>query len=132
MTDKKRPAQCRLAGLIASERAPTNMRLKAQVASRLNQYGSAIACGTEDAASANLRVTGGHEPTRDRLRKHGEQQLKILPDRSGYIRPDQGFLHEFAADSPLKGRGFELVWGFSCQVVVLGFAESSLFGGVSR
>src|SRR5204863_6313419 len=24
--------------------------------------------------------------------------------------------------------GFELVWGFSCQVVVLGFAESSLFG----
>ena len=23
---------------------------------------------------------------------------------------------------------FELVWGFSCQVVVLGFAESSLFG----
>src|SRR5260370_6532795 len=35
--DKKRPAQCRLARLIASERAPTNMRLKAQVASRLNQ-----------------------------------------------------------------------------------------------
>jgi len=33
----------------------------------------------------------------------------------------------FAQDS-----GFELVWGFSCQVVVLGFAESSLFGGVSR
>ena len=35
--DKNRPAQCRLARLIASERAPTNMRLKAQVASRLNQ-----------------------------------------------------------------------------------------------
>ena len=30
-------AQCWLARLIASERAPTNMRLKAQVASRLNQ-----------------------------------------------------------------------------------------------
>src|ERR1700724_4587614 len=30
--------------------------------------------------------------------------------------------------SPLEGDGFELVWGFSCQVVVLGFAESSLFG----
>jgi hypothetical protein len=39
---------------------------------------------------------------------------------------------EFAADSLLEGSGFELVWGFSCQVVVLGFAESSLFGGVSR
>ena len=35
---------------------------------------------------------------------------------------------EFAPDSPLEGDGFELVWGFSCQVVVLGFAESSLFG----
>ena len=32
------------------------------------------------------------------------------------------------ADSPLEQAGFELVWGFSCQVVVLGFAESSLFG----
>ena len=34
----------------------------------------------------------------------------------------------FAPDSPVEGSGFELVWGFSCQVVVLGFAESSLFG----
>jgi hypothetical protein len=31
-------------------------------------------------------------------------------------------------DSPLEEAGFELVWGFSCQVVVLGSAESSLFG----
>jgi len=35
---------------------------------------------------------------------------------------------EFAPDSPVEQAGFELVWGFSCQVVVLGFAESSLFG----
>ncbi|HWN53309.1 MAG TPA: hypothetical protein VNO18_26420 [Xanthobacteraceae bacterium] len=34
----------------------------------------------------------------------------------------------FALDSSLEQAGFELVWGFSCQVVVLGFAESSLFG----
>ena len=34
----------------------------------------------------------------------------------------------FAMDSPLEQAGFELVWGFSCQVVVLGFAEGSLFG----
>ena len=32
------------------------------------------------------------------------------------------------ANSPLEGDGFEPVWGFSCQAVVLGFAESSLFG----
>ena len=25
---------------------------------------------------------------------------------------------KFAADSPLEGGGFELVWGFSCQAVV--------------
>src|ERR1700719_2641206 len=34
----------------------------------------------------------------------------------------------FAADSPLEGDGFELVWGFSCQAVVLGSADSFLFG----
>src|SRR6266852_5673514 len=34
---QKKPAQFRLARLIASERAPTNMKLKAQAASRLNQ-----------------------------------------------------------------------------------------------
>jgi hypothetical protein len=26
----------------------------------------------------------------------------------------------FARDSPLEGDGFELVWGFSCQVVIFG------------
>ena len=26
----------------------------------------------------------------------------------------------FAEDSPLEGSGFELVWGFSCQVVIFG------------
>jgi hypothetical protein len=34
----------------------------------------------------------------------------------------------FAADSPLEEAGFELVWGFSCQAVVLGCADSFLFG----
>ena len=29
----------------------------------------------------------------------------------------------FAQDSPLEGDGLELVWGFSCQVVVLGFSQ---------
>ena len=29
----------------------------------------------------------------------------------------------FAEDSPLEGDGFELVWGFSCQVVVFGFSQ---------
>src|ERR1700732_4214056 len=35
---------------------------------------------------------------------------------------------EFAPDSPLEEERFEPVWGFSCQAVVFGFAESSLFG----
>ena len=42
------------------------------------------------------------------------------------IRPSSAV--EFAVDSPLEGRGFELVWGFSCQAVVLGCADSFLFG----
>jgi hypothetical protein len=32
------------------------------------------------------------------------------------------------ADSPVEGAGFEPVWGFSCQAVVLGCADSFLFG----
>ena len=31
-----------------------------------------------------------------------------------HIQPEP---EEFATDSPLEGSGFELVWGFSCQVV---------------
>jgi hypothetical protein len=34
----------------------------------------------------------------------------------------------FAADSPVEQRRFELVWGFSCQVVIFGFVAGSLFG----
>ena len=44
------------------------------------------------------------------------------------VRIPRPRLPQFATDSSLEGSGFELVWGFSCQVVVLGFAESSLFG----
>ena len=36
-------------------------------------------------------------------------------------------LAEFAADSPLEGARFELVWGFSCQVS-FSFGAGSLFG----
>ena len=34
----------------------------------------------------------------------------------------------FAQDSTVEEAGFELVWGFSCQAVVLGCADSFLFG----
>src|SRR5271169_4637482 len=44
------------------------------------------------------------------------RQLK-KPDR----RPQRAAaVHRFAPDSPLEGSGFELVWGFSCQVGVFG------------
>src|SRR6266404_7401839 len=36
------------------------------------------------------------------------------------LRPIRSSAVRFAADSPLEGDGFELVWGFSCQVVVFG------------
>jgi hypothetical protein len=35
---------------------------------------------------------------------------------------------KFAVDSQLEEARFELVWGFSCQVVVFGFVAGSLFG----
>ena len=54
-----------------------------------------------------------------------------LGTRASSAEQDQ-WRFRFARDSALEQAGFELVWGFSCQVVVLGFAESSLFGGVSR
>src|ERR1700730_10660871 len=38
-------------------------------------------------------------------------------------RTGQRDRHRFAQDSPLEGDGFELVWGFSCQVVVFGFCR---------
>jgi hypothetical protein len=46
-----------------------------------------------------------------------------------HIHP--GFTEGAESSAPIEdsgSHGFELVWGFSCQVVVLGFAESSLFG----
>jgi hypothetical protein len=33
-----------------------------------------------------------------------------------------------APHSPLEEAGFELVWGFSCQMVAFGFVAGSLFG----
>src|SRR5207302_6416025 len=36
--------------------------------------------------------------------------------------------HQFSRDSLLEQAGFEPVWGFSCQAVVLGCAASFLFG----
>ena len=38
------------------------------------------------------------------------------------------WFEEVRSDSSLEGDGFELVWGFSCQAVVLGCADSFLFG----
>jgi len=43
------------------------------------------------------------------------------------IRQGQPIEIEFATDSPLEEAGFELVWGFSCQVVFW-FVGGSLFG----
>ena len=64
----------------------------------------------------------------DPLAIAGEQRRlllnRLLLVEAGLARVEQ----RFAQDSPLEGSGFELVWGFSCQAVIFGFAESSLFG----
>jgi hypothetical protein len=38
----------------------------------------------------------------------------------------------FALDSPVEGSGFELVWGFSCQVVVFGLLQFFVRSGKGR
>jgi hypothetical protein len=60
-------------------------------------------CVIKDSASRLLRG--------DRNGRHWDEY------QSGWSRARAS---EFAADSPLEGIGFELVWGFSCQVVVFG------------
>jgi hypothetical protein len=49
-----------------------------------------------------------------------------IPGKPGFSTFECGCGRE--TDSPLEGDGFELVWGFSCQAVVLGCADSFLFG----
>src|SRR5947208_16854593 len=46
-----------------------------------------------------------------------------LTDGTGVFssRGERG--RRFVDDSPLERAGFELVWGFSCQVVVFGFSQ---------
>ena len=39
---------------------------------------------------------------------------------------------ELAPDSPLEEAGFELVWGFSCQVVVFGLLQFFVRSGKGR
>jgi len=63
------------------------------------------------------------KPSVNHPRDRGEQG-----DRKALVPKELPAPARFVADSPLEEAGFELVWGFSCQVVVLGFAESSLFG----
>jgi hypothetical protein len=53
------------------------------------------------------------------LRRH----LAVRPATTGAESKNSyhdGTRLRFARDSPLEGAGFELVWGFSCQVVVFG------------
>jgi hypothetical protein len=56
------------------------------------------------------------DPRRDdRFNRHLAQRDSLL-SRAPTMIQEIGF----AQDSPLEGAGFELVWGFSCQVVIFG------------
>ena len=85
----------------------------------------------------NLREVGLHQcpserngegvPARSlRVPSHVPSHPQTAAKVRGFSPIASGFTAE--TDWLLEGDGFELVWGFSCQVVVLGFAESSLFG----
>jgi hypothetical protein len=70
--------------------------------------------------------TSRARPNQGALLDRETRAMKVL---TRGLSPGPGIrLRRFVPDSPLEQAGFELVWGFSCQVVVLGLAESSLFG----
>jgi hypothetical protein len=82
-------------------------------------------------------VVERHDRAMPNVRTDVEAAAAVAPERDKPVRchiiagqPFEAVVHRNRkfADSPLEQAGFELVWGFSCQVVVLGFAESSLFG----
>ena len=85
----------------------------------------------------NFREVGLHQcpserkgegvPVRSlRVPSHVPSHPQTAAKVRGFSLTASGFTAE--TDWLLEQAGFELVWGFSCQVVVLGFAESSLFG----
>ena len=79
---------------------------------------AAVVALRDDAVGMTFWVSSRAEP--------GNQHRRIFDAAArtaSSLKRDRRF-----ADSPLEEAGFELVWGFSCQVVVLGFAESSLLG----
>ena len=68
-------------------------------------------------------------PTQDGLRGHFVLRAigkRFRKDRTAVCKKVVGM--RFALDSSLEGAGFEPVWGFSCQAVVLGCGDSFLFG----
>jgi hypothetical protein len=87
--------------------------------------------------SHNFREVGLHQcPSERRGENVPVRSLRVPshvpshPQTAAKVRGFSPIASGFTAETDwlLEEAGFELVWGFSCQVVVLGFAESSLFG----
>ena len=97
--------------------------------------------------SQTQAILDGRQPrdlTADKLLAHSRLPLTWDEQRTvlGFARCQQAVRYwrrcackgfdpqseRFARDSALGQAGFELVWGFSCQAVVLGCADSFLFG----
>jgi hypothetical protein len=91
--------------------------------------------GFEAAWQPNRDPMTGGDPVPDEVRRqsiHRSNQLRVaravmtVAHRwSLWCRPRVpcGQMVDRLLDSPLEGSGFELVWGFSCQVVVFGFCR---------
>ena len=74
----------------------------------------------------NLRLSdvaevrrGYEDPPTLLIRHQGEPALALGVVRRQAAREFASPKVRFAMDSPLEGAGFELVWGFCCQVVIL-------------
>ena len=89
----------------------------------------------------NLREVGLHQCPLERNGKgvpvgslrvpsHVPSHPQTAAKVRGFSLTASGFTAE--TDWPLEGSGFELVWGFSCQVVVLGLLQFFVRSGKGR
>jgi hypothetical protein len=70
------------------------------------------------AVRGDRAVVGGDQRGYSMIKPKHRRIFDAVARTASSLKRDRRF-----ADSPLEGDGFELVWGFSCQVVVFGFCR---------
>jgi hypothetical protein len=117
----RRPPECRAAAEPACrEPRPRDRRHATDTFARRRSAPPSHRGANDSRRSAihpNSNGIGGHLPQVVDPGGHDE------PSCGSYVLGIRASWDQFVLDSPLEGTGFELVWGFSCQVVVSGLSQ---------